>query len=216
MKVTIRFRPGSESRQYWRVKHKIEGGWQNTPPGMPEVLPPDNPGVVAMTPEIQQMSYALMTRLNPTITKTQWTRVHDYDRAFNNFNGFNNDRDPRANYILGENLGAPLPKYDKAQRVCGGSLISGRADGDWLYCAAGVDGIDASQPLPTVDEIIARSWYILAVSVNNDFTKISHFPQGNGGVVAIPFIFSGVIRFPLYCFERWTQVERPDPLKIYL
>lgn len=218
MKVNITFPKTETPLKYsgWRVKHKIEDGWDRTPPGMPEVLPPIDPLSVAMTRDIQWMSYNLMTYANPSVTKKQWEAVHDYDRAFNNYSGFNDPDDPRANFIANENISYILPTYDKSQRVCGGSFITGQARGDYLYCISGVDGIDPDKPMPTTSEILANNWFIHAVSVNDDFTKISHFPQGNGGVVLIPFIFRGTIKFPLYCFEKWESDELPDPLRIYV
>lgn len=219
MKIKVNIRTGSEapaSYNGWRVRHKIEQGWQNTPPGMPEVMPPSNPLSLDMGYAIQQMSYSLMTSANSAITKQLWTAVHDHDRAFTNFNGFNNPGDPRANFVTGENIGAPLPKYDKAQRVCGGSFIHGVPDiSGVLRCTAGVDGIDADEPMPDAATIIKNNWYIYAVSVNSDFTQISHFPQGMGGPVLIPFIFRGVIEFPLQHFETWEAGTLPDPLKVY-
>lgn len=198
----------------WRCLHTIEGGrW--VPPGMPEERTPINALALPMTEAIQRMSYALMKRANSTITPTQWTRVHDYDRCFNNGQGFRDPNDLRANYITGEDLKSPLPKYDKAMRLCGGTFVTGRANGGVLECAAGVDGINADSTLPNVDEIIRRNWYVVAVSVNNDYTNISHFPQGNGGPVLVPFIFRGTITFPLEWFEPWDDVVLPHPLKIY-
>lgn len=215
MIVTVRIKPKSEPVfSGWRCLHTIEGGrW--VPPGMPEERTPDYALAYQMTEAVQWMSYNLMTRVNPTITKNQWTDVHQYDRCFNNGTGFWDDTDPRANYILGIDLSYPLPRYDKAQRVCGGTFITGRAVGDKLQCVAGVDGIDGDSLMPSIDTILKNNWFTYAVSVNNNYTKIVHFPQGNGGPVLVPFIFRGTITFPLEWFERWEGTALPDPLKIY-
>lgn len=132
MRVTIRLTPNSEPPQPppvkydgWRVLHKVEGGWQNTPLWMPEVLPPINPVAVKMTQEIQLMSWELMSRRNPSITRKQWTSVHKFDRAFTNKTGFGMEGNPRANYVTGDDLTAPLPAYDKCQRQCGGNFLRG-------------------------------------------------------------------------------------------
>ena len=207
--------PPSASFDGWRVKHKIEGGWPNTPPLMPEVMPPLNYGKVAMTREIQQLSYDLMVRFNSQITPKKWTQVHDHDRAFTNFSGFAKEGDPRRNYITGENLSSPLPEYDKAQRVCGGSFVRGVAQNGKLYCTPGIHGIDASAPLPDVQTVIDNNWFIYAVYIGSN-DNIYHFPQGFGGPVVIPFIFSNVIEFGLQYFEKWTGDTLPDPLKVYL
>ena len=262
----------------YRVLHKIEGGWQNTPIGMPEVMPPINAIAVAMTRAVQWMSYTLFLAMNPILqalvktdenyVKKLWTNVHDGDRAFTNYQGFDMPGNPRANFITGayveanENPIVELPKYDKCQRVCGGSFIRGTTayslmqsvwDGialakefitnpresfgiigamgisgylagakeflqsdNVLRCYAGVHGIDASASvMPETSTIIGNNWYICAVSMDAP-DKISHFPQGKGGIVAIPFIIPGsYIEFPIIHLERWESDQLPDPLKIY-
>lgn len=198
----------------WRVLHKVEGGWPNTPLGMPEVMPPKNALSVDMTENIQRMSYDLMTSVNSFITPKLWSAVHDGDRAFTNFQGFDMPGDPRRNYILNTNMTSELPKYDKAQRVCGGSFIRGEAVGDVLICKSGVHGIDPDKTMPDTKTIMDNHWFIYAVSMDR-LDSISHFPQGQGGPVLIPFIFRGVIEFPLIHFERWQADTLPDPLRIY-
>lgn len=199
----------------WRCLHTIEGGrW--VPQNMPEERTPDYARALQMTEAIQQMSWRLMSYANASVTRKQWTVVHDYDRCFNNGTGFLNDADPRANFITGEDLDKPLPRYDKAQRVCGGTFITGEAVNDKLVCRAGVDGIDGYGPMPDTRKIIEKNWFTYAVSVNNDYTKIAHFPQGNGGPVLVPFIFRDTITFPLEWFVRWEAYSLPDPLKVYL
>lgn len=215
----------------YRVLHKDEGGWPNTPLGMPEVMPPNNAIAVYMTEAIQLMSYNLMFAMNKLITAQLWTRVHDGDRAFTNGHGFDmytenpdgtKTSDPRANYVLKKDLTAELPAYDKCQRVCGGSFIRGvetlRNGVPVLRCVAGVHGIDADKPIlsdpESIQKIIDNSWFIYAVSMDTP-TSISHFPQGQGGPVAIPFLIRNAIEFPLQHFEKWEANALPDPLKIY-
>lgn len=199
----------------WRCIHTIEGGrW--VPPGMPEERTPEGWTRVWMTEPIQRMSYWLMTHANPSVTPNGWTKVHRWDKCFNNNQGFERDGDPRANYIMGIDLDAELPAYDKAMRICGGTFITGSQVGDKLVCRAGVDGIDADSPMPETETILRHNWFTHAVSVNNDYKVISHFPQGNGGPVLVPFIFRNTITFPLEWFQRWQADELPDPLKIYL
>lgn len=217
--VTINITTQTPAPKYkgWRVMHIHENplNWPNdTPPGMPEVMPSLHPRTVDMTKDIQWMSYRLMKYLNPAITNVDWTRVHDHDRAFTNFNGFDKPGDPRANFILNQNTAEALPKYDK-ERLCGGTFVMGEPIGSALVMRAGVHGIDADSPMPDTATIIAKHWFTYAVSVNTDYTKISHFPQGDGGAVAIPIIFRGTITYNLNCFERWESDTLPDPLKFY-
>lgn len=200
----------------WRVLHKVEEGWQNTPAGMPEVMPAENPKSVAMTRWVQSMSFNLMTRLNSAITPALWRKIHGYKTAFNNFpqNGYDGGI-PHADFINNLDLNMSLPNYDKT-RVCGGSFITGEAVSDRLVLRAGVHGIDADSPMPETQTIIEKHWFIYAVSTGvNDESRIDHFPQGRGGPVLIPLIFRGTITFPLACFERWEQDTLPDPLRIY-
>lgn len=199
----------------WRVKGNHEGGYQNNPLNMPMVVPPTDPKAVKMTKEIQQMSFELMRHFNSGITPKKWTAVHNHDRAFTNYNGFNKTSDPRANYILNENLSSPLPKYDKAQRLSLNQFVRGEATGGELVCTPGVHGIDANQPMPSIQTIVDNNWYLHAITYYEQYTKFGHFPQGDEGAVVIPFIFAEKIRFPLWCFKKWESNELPDPLKVY-
>ena len=211
----------------WRVKHKIEGGNPDTPPGMPEVTAPINPVAVPMTRAIQLMSFDLMRLANSAITEDLWTIVHHGDKAFTNNQGFgmvkpDGTPNPRVNYVTKKDIGEPLPKYEKCGRICGGSFIRGVADGGYLYCNSydpehpeNVHGINPDGPMPDAETIIRNHWFVYAVSINSNGSQITHFPQGRGGPVLIPFIFRGTIRFPLSFFEKWVGEELPDPLRIY-
>ena len=208
--------PTAKKYMGWRVLHKAEGGYDKNPPNMPNVIPPIDSRAIEMTREIQQMSFDLMKHFNPDITLQLWTKVHDHDRAFTNFNGFNKNGDPRANFITGENSSSPLPKYDKAQRLSGGQFVRGEVRGTNLVCIPGVHGIDANQPLPSIQTIIDNNWYLYAISlVGLDSKKVAHFPQGKGGPVVIPFIFGREIEFPLSLFEKWESDELPEILTMY-
>lgn len=217
--MSLRFEPKvPEVQRYrgWRALHKIEGGYQRTPPGMPEVIPPDEVQKVEMTRWVQIMSFNLMYEANHAITPELWRKIHAFNRAFNNQpeNGYDGGI-PLADFINTRDIDARFPSYDKAQRVCGGSFITGEAVSDKLVCRAGVDGIDADSPMPDVKTIMEKHWFIHAVSINADGRQISHFPQGKGGPVLIPFIFRGTITFPLAYFERWEADVLPNPLKLY-
>lgn len=197
----------------WRVLHKAEGGYDKTPKDMPEVIPPENPVALPMTEDIQKMSFELMQHFNKAITAELWTKVHRHDKAFNNFNGFEKDGEPRANFITKKNLTSPLPKYDKMGRLCGGMFVRGIVQGDKLVFQPGIHGIDADKPMPSLQEIIDNNWYFFAVNFHEN-GKVSHFPQGKGEPVAIPFIFNREISFPLSLFERWEENTLPDPTKV--
>lgn len=200
----------------WRVLHKVEGGSQNTPEGMPEVIPPVDQVGLPMTREIQQMSFELMKHFNPAITPKLWTAVHYGHVAFTNYNGFGDHPKgggPRANYITGDDLDKELPKYDKMGRICGGMFVRGVEQGDRLVCQPGIHGMDARKALPSIQTIVENNWYFFAVVY---FPKrLEHFPQGQGSPVAIPFIFDRDVQFKLSLFEKWESDTLPDPLTIY-
>lgn len=108
----------------WRALHMVEGG-RVVPDGMPAVLSPINPVALKMTANIQQLAYSLMVAKNPYIDGEDWTKVHGYYTAWCNNNGFGNNNDPRANFVLQQNKYSPLPKYDKMQRFMQGSFLTG-------------------------------------------------------------------------------------------
>jgi hypothetical protein len=198
----------------WRVLHKAEGGYEKTPLNMPEVIPPENPVALPMTEDIQKMSFELMQDFNKAITAELWTKVHRHDKAFNNFNGFEKDGEPRANFITKKNLSSPLPKYDKMGRLCGGMFVRGIVQGNKLVFQPGIHGIDANKPMPSLQTIKDKNWYFFAVDFHEK--GVGHFPQGKGGPVAIPFIFDREIRFPLRYFVPWDDDELPEATKLYI
>jgi len=200
----------------WRSLHKSEGGYEKTPVDMPEVIPPVDQVGLSMTKEIQQMSFDLMKHFNSAITPKLWTAVHYGHIAFTNYQGFGNhpkSGGPRANYITGDDLNKELPKYDKMGRICGGMFVRGVEKGNMLVCQPGVHGIDARQPLPTIQTIVENNWYFFAVVFNPK--RVYHFPQGQGDPVAMPFIFDRDVQFPLSLFEKWESDTLPDPLTLY-
>ena len=109
----------------WRALHRVEGGRQDIPDGMPAVLPPVNAAALKMTAAIQFMGYSLMQYKNEFIDGDDWTKVHGHDVAWCNNQGFGDPGDKRANFILGQDLFDALPKYDKMQRLMQGSFVRG-------------------------------------------------------------------------------------------
>jgi hypothetical protein len=87
--------------------------------------------------------------------------------------------------------------------------------GEKLVCIPGVHGIDATKPMPSLQIIVDNNWYLHAVTLNSPVSNVSHFPQGRGGPVVIPFIFSKEIEFELKWFVKWEEDTLPDPLKMY-
>jgi hypothetical protein len=58
------------------------------------------------------------------MSASKFSKLYRYDKAFTNNTGFEQPGDPRVNYITGENIGAPVPEWDKI-RVCGNAELKG-------------------------------------------------------------------------------------------
>ena len=179
------YQTSAEVRKLWRVKHDTTD-WRR---GLPEVFIL-NSNATPFGRDWQLLSYAL----NPGMDKKKWRAVYAYNRAFNNGCGFNDDTDPRADYVNGLDLAAPLPKWDKT-RVCGGATITGRVDGNELV----VEIMDGRGPAPSLEWLLARPWlYFKAINAGT----LSNFPQGGGLPVYIPLVGSGEARYPLAGLEE--------------
>lgn len=108
----------------WLALHKAAGGYQNTPPGMPCVLPGTNALPIEFTKDKQLASWDLMSTHNKVVTRSKWAKVYDDKVAFCNEQGLGNPDDPRADYVNGNNLSYPNPKLMKAI-FCAGSFTTG-------------------------------------------------------------------------------------------
>jgi hypothetical protein len=168
------------------------------------------------TAGFQLQSYALNTVANPLITASidplKWRVLFDFMRAFTNGTGFNESGDPRVDFVNMRDIGAPLPKFDKA-RICGGALVTGVVDGNDLI----LETMNVYGGAPTLDWLLARPWlYFDAVNVTAN--GISRFPQGmNGNRVFIPLVTSQVERYPLAKLKKLPlgyDVTKHDPYKI--
>lgn len=191
----------------WRGKHYVTEGGREIP-GYPEykypaVIPAYTSGAVIMTPEIQQMSYDLMARFCPTLDDGRWRTMHGNTLAMCNGTGFGK---PAVD------SGEELPKYDKV-RTFQGSFRTGVSDGRLITMIPGIDGIDATKTMPSIDTIIAKHWYSIAVNVGD---PPFHFRPSWGGVIAYPFIMKTVMSFEAEFFAAWNADEPPDPLRTYL
>lgn len=101
----------------WRVKHDRELGalWR---PNLPEVHPFSPSHFVPFTETWQRYSFGMNT-----MDKMEWTNTFSNKTAFSNTHGFGKRGDPRANFITGENLRAPLPKLEAL--LCSGAVVTG-------------------------------------------------------------------------------------------
>lgn len=227
----------------FRALHEVEGGRvpepTNAVPFPPAVIPPYSPTVALnMTEAIQWMSYDLMRHFCSAVTPTRWRILHRVAIAMNNgqANGFDGGT-PHRDYINRKDLtavklnGSPdYPRYDKCQRTFEGSFITGVRDGNVIWCAPGIDAIDARSfkypartnvnDAPTaaqkaiLDSIIEHGWYSTAVCAAD---PPFHFrgQWGSGCVIVYPFILDRAVSYEAKFFEPWDETFLPDPVKVY-
>jgi hypothetical protein len=200
----------------YRVKHRVEPGARWTPNGMPEVNPSINISGIDFTREMQLLSWEVMHIINPTISKEKWRVVYGTTTAYTNGQGFGDDI-PRADYVNGIDLSGGLPKIMKGI-VAGGAFVRGVL-GSEMVITPGVGAVDCTKPLPTAQEVIEKNMYFLATtarySASNVWT-VNHFPQGEGGPVAIVYFLNQPARYLASWFDTWDSDAPPDPLKVYL
>jgi len=196
----------------WRGRHYVtENGRPTEWVGAPAIIPAFTDGSVIMTEPIQRLSYELMKRFCPTMDGGRWATMHGSFLAMCNRTGFGDPNNPRRDYINGLDLTAELPRYDKC-RTFQGSFITGRLEGNLIVCTPGVDGIDANAPLPTVDEVIAKHWYSVAINTGE---PPFHWRPNWGGVIVFPFIMRGVMKFESQFFAAWDSDVYPNPIVTY-
>lgn len=210
--------PPAKKYAGWRGLHMAESvNARVIPYSMPAVMPPIDQNALEMTEAIQLMSFALMKHFYPAITGNVWRNLHMVGLCLNNkdVDGFDGDI-VHADYVNKRDLGASLPRYDKQQRTFEGTFIRGELVGDRIRCVPGIHGIDAKKPMPSVEEIVEKNWYVTAVNVGPERNPVpSHFAQGKGFPIVYPFIFDRVIEFPAIWFERWESEELPNPVRLY-
>lgn len=199
----------------WRVLHEREvpSHLRTTPLNMPEmrVLLPNH--FSPFGEAWQKLSKAM----NPRISNNKWTAVYGDTLWITNRQGFGNDEDPRANFILGSNLTSPLPKVEAL--TTGGSLLTGRVSGSYLI----IEALDHRSP-PSLDWILDRPWFWTYAVTMDSHSNPRPFPQGlqtDGSVAHIihPLVCDPVrypeIKIPLWRVQRWTAAELPDPFRVY-
>jgi hypothetical protein len=189
----------------WRVLHDAEMGelWRSY---VPEVFRLSPWHGIQLNRQWQEFTYALN---QPGLTPEKWRVLYDFRRAFTN-NGagydWNSNNPPKQDWInMRDTNATDLPRFD-GPRICGGAVVTGRVDGDWLW----LDYLDANNPPPQD----VKPWHkFCAVNVRPD--GISKFPQRAGLDVWIPLIGRQPLAIPLENVVRWTGEELPNPYTIY-
>ena len=197
----------------WRFLHRAEGGRDN-PDNMPEIRNASPDIVTEMTKGVQLLAWGVLTKLNPLLTKNKYQDIHKHNLAMNNgaANGYLGGT-LHADWINLLDLTKSNPNYDKT-RGYGGQLFQGYDWGDYVRVVPGIHCINP-RSLPTVQEVIDRRWYSLAVNVAAN-GNVSDFAQGNGGVIAYLWISAEDAYFPKSWLQWWDADFYPDHLKMYL
>ena len=193
-----------------------EPGGLINPLNMPIVRPtyPSNTRAIPFTKDMQLLARAIQLHFNDTITVKQSTAVFGETKAFTNTAGFGG-KEPRANYIAGTDLDAPLPRLQKAI-FCGGNFIRGSKEGSSFVTYPGVHGIDCNGPIPSLETVIENEWYFFATTLYRSITSYGHFPQGNFGPVAIPYFLIEPSKYPASWFTSWNSTSLPNPIQGHL
>jgi hypothetical protein len=225
MKITVQIGGGGLS--LWQHKHDVELG------GVRWVVDPDNLDALNGAPEV----FPMLDR--PMAITRQWQyycRAINYgmsiqhvsalfgtSKAFTNGNGWNHN-EPRANWLLVENLNSPLPKFSKVY-TCGGSLLTGVVSGTDLIVRV-MDGTQEPPLKPgrtypqNVEQIDpddyafmprTHPWmFLVATNVKGTGTV---FPFANGGIYPwrenggrqytfLPHVSNFEVRYPLFRLNR--------------
>lgn len=185
----------------YRCLHAAEGGFVN-PVGMPNIRRALDQPPVIFTPQLQALAYELMRSQNSTITQNNFDNTFDSDTAWTNRHGVESN-DPK----LMDGL------------ICAGMFLAQEGSEtviidnvEYLVFSPGIHAIDPSQPLPTVEQILARGWYFVA-NTGTGASGAFHFPQGNQGPVYIPYVLQQAAKYRKEWFTTWDSDHRPDSLR---
>lgn len=200
----------------YRALYDCEGGRLAPTTPNPRVVPSLNYAGVDFTEAMQLLSWELMQRTNPSITKKQWRAVYAGGRAFTNQNGFDmvdrngNPLPPRADFVNRLDTTADLPRLMKGI-ICQGNFYHGEmVSGDFVI-TPGRGAIDTTKALPDVQTVLNNNWYFAATT--GAAGSYSNFPQGGGGPVAIPLFLSSAANYTGAWFASWNSDVLPNVLK---
>jgi hypothetical protein len=188
---------------------------------MPAIVPPYDVQALEIPEEHQWMTYYLQQYFCPPIATTVTRNLLKFDKVMTNGaqNGYDGEQ-PHADYLNNRDIGTPLPRWDKMQRIFTSSFIRGNDIGEFVECVPGVHGIDANKAMPSIATIVENNWYIVANSRHKtDPNRLVDFAQTYiNGVqywTVYPFIFDRPIKFHKYKLMEWKSNELPDHLMVY-
>jgi hypothetical protein len=200
------------NRPFWRVLHDPEmprGIWRKN---VPEVFRMEPLHAIPLNRAWQLFTF----ELNPGMNPKKWRVLYGWFTAFtNNGAGYDHPGSPeKADFVNMRNIkSVHLPKFDQP-RLCGGALVTGKVDGDYLW----MDTLNTNQPPPKAESV--KPWHkfcALNIRLKADGTpSLSRFPYCDGRDVIVPLISREPVRFPLAGLAAWESEEPPDPYRIYL
>lgn len=163
--------PETLGEQLWQAKHDYQRGdlWRTNLPEVYRVYPYQE---ILLIPE----RIMLWRHLNPKMSDDKFCALLGNHVAFTNRTGFPG----RRNVIKGEDMDQKDPALNPAL-FCGGACFYGDSDNINLILR---NVIDVRKPLPTVQEVLEKHLYFVALNVVGEYT--SRFPQGGGEDVLVP------------------------------
>lgn len=221
--------------QYFRILHEWEREQSLFRTAVPEVytlLSNEHFSGVEFTPALQWLSYYLFRMGAPSLadslSKTRWTSLLDYQKAFMNGSGFGNPEDPRQNVVTGAAKGYPFPETDK-DRLCGGITVKvyKREVLTWYNHiskrneTSEVGWIETINPtnLPSLEELIKSPWlwFHCTICYRASTGKFPNGIQANAGIYE-PTWFLLITNTPVFYPMKWMQATDgiADPYKFYL
>ena len=100
------------------------------------------------------------------------------------------------------NLDRPLPKFSSL--VCGGNVLTGVVDGDWLI-------VDTLWPYSDLSGVSRETtpWWVQYATVAQLDGDVIRFPQLGGADVPTVVLASRVVRFPMSGLVEVLEVPSP-------
>lgn len=213
IKVTVTYQPVSK-KNMWRVYHDweiaklgIKPLWR---PGMPEVHPlfPNHHSPFQAWAQLR--SY----ELNPWLTKELWRTGYHYGYWMTNNQGYGMEDDPRADFINSRDTMEELPRVEAL--VCGGSMIEGERNGDWVK----VKGLHFNTPVSSEYLKANPQFWTRGVWTGNSGTPFRLLgDKYDGEAIVHPLIVNkdkGDLFIQANKLQEWTNPFLPNPLRIYI
>lgn len=237
LQIRLSLKSEASQKQYWMHKEDLIILGRIRPCASdPDVISPGTKGCPAVwvldepNLKVQLNKYwqFYLVAINYNMIPKKVSDVLEYGKALTNGTGFGDPDDPRRNYITEEDVGEPLPAFDK-DRTMSRSMLSGIEDGNDLI----VRTLNGNLPPPlkagkrqpeTLSEINPDDYLYMpetdwdlffACNIINLQGKVIQFP--NGGLY--PWFFGGthpVVWMPHVSRESTIRYPKSNLLKLPL